>query len=469
MINYKELVEAQKKYFQETLKRTSASDRIAKLEKIKAWIFGHQRNIRDAIHNDFKKPSAEVDLTDIKPVLSEINDAVSHLRRWMRPESVRAPMFLFGTRSQILYEPKGVALILAPWNFPFMLTVGPLISAVAAGNGAVIKPSELTPHTSDLIDAMMRELFDPREITVCLGDYVVGQELLKCPFDHIFFTGSQEVGKIVMKAAAENLSSVTLELGGKNPVIVDETADLKDTAEKLIWGKFMNAGQSCMSPNYIMVLKNSHDSLIVELIKAFEKLYPGRGAPIENNPDIARIVDQKHFQRVRRLITETLNTGAALVLGGTFNEKDNYIAPTILNNVPPESPVMREEIFGPVMAVRQVESLDDAVAAINRQEKPLALYIFSTSNANIRRIIAHTSSGGVCINETTVSFAHPYLPFGGVNHSGIGKAHGHAGFLAFSNERSVLRQKRGMTTLKLTYPPYTNRVKKIIQWVLRYL
>jgi aldehyde dehydrogenase (NAD+) len=467
MDNYRERFEDQRKYFQAKVRHTSAGERIEKLKRIKSWIAEHRQEIRDAINSDFKKPSAEVDLTDIKPVVSEINDAVSHLRKWMRPKRVRAPLFLFGTRSKIMQEPKGVVLILAPWNFPFMLTIGPLVSAIAAGNCVIVKPSEVTPFTEKLIGRMIPEIFEPQEITVCPGDYRVAEELLKLPFDHIFFTGNPEVGKKVMKAAAENLSSVTLELGGKNPAIVDETADLKDTAEKLIWGKFMNCGQSCMAPNYVMVKKEIHSQLIAELKKAFEKLYPGTDT--EKNPDFARLVDPRHFQRVRRLVTETVNAGAELVLGGNFNEDDNYIAPTILNNVPLDAAVMREEIFGPVMPILRYENLDDVIEIINRDAKPLTLYIFSASRSNIKKVIAHTSSGGTCINDTTIPFAHPYLPFGGVNYSGFGKAHGHAGFLDFSNERPILKQKRGMTTLKLTYPPYTRRVKQIIQLVIKYL
>ncbi len=468
MKEYQKVFEAQKAFFQSTVRHSTARERIAKLRRIKSWIFAHQSEIQRAVYEDFRKADAEVDLTELKPVLTEIAHASAHLKKWMRPKRVKPNLLLLGTQSYILPEPKGVVLILAPWNFPFMLTVGPLVSAIAAGNCAILKPSEMTPHTAELIRKMVSDLFAPQEVTTFLGDHLVAQSLLNLPFDHIFFTGSPEVGKKVMKAAANHLSSVTLELGGQNPTIVDESADLKDTAEKLVWGKYFNCGQSCMAPNYTFVHEKVHDPLLEELRKAFSRLYPENSKSIRENADFARVVNDRHFRRLRKLINRSVKKGAAVIMGGEMAEEDCFIAPTILDDVPLDAPVMQEEIFGPVLPIRTYQNIDEVLEFINRGEKPLALYIFSRNRKNIRRIVNSTSSGTVCINDTTVPFVHPNLPFGGTNYSGIGKAHGYYGFMAFSNEKAVVKQKRGFTSLKLVYPPYTRTVKRMIHWVLKY-
>ena len=469
MNNFQSLFDSQKIYFRESVKNSAARERIQKLKKINSWIFANQQSIRDAIHKDFRKPAAEVDLTDIKPVISEIRHTCRHLKKWMKPKRVRAPLFLLGTRSKIIYEPKGVALILAPWNFPFMLTIGPLVSAIAAGNCVILKPSEVTPNTAELISRMIKDLFDEREIALCLGDHAVAEKLLELPFDHIFFTGSPEVGKKVMEAAAKNLSSLTLELGGQNPAIVDETADVQDTAEKLIWGKFMNDGQSCMAPNFIFVHSSIHEALTKSLLTTFEKFYSSDAAGMSKNPDLAHIVNGKHVQRLQNLVNGTMQAGAELLTGGRSNEADCFFAPTILNNVSKDAPVLSSEIFGPVLPILAYDQVEEVIAVIHRNEKPLALYIFTQPKEFPEKIIRATSSGNVCINETTVSFGHAGLPFGGVNHSGIGRAHGHAGFLSFSNERTVLKQRIGRTTLKWVYPPYTKRVRFLSRLVTKYL
>jgi len=468
MNEYENVFEDQKKYFLTKVLHTTSKERKAKIRKIKQWIFDHQQDIRDAIYKDFKKPEAEVDLTEVLPLISEINHTCSNLKKWMRPKRVRPTLVLLGTRSKIIYEPKGVVLILTPWNFPFLLTIGALISAIAAGNCAMVKPSEVALHTAELISKMISELFDAKEVTVFLGDKEIAQDLLKLPFNHVYFTGSPEIGKKVMGAAAKHLSSVTLELGGLNPVIIDDSADLKDAAVKLIWGKFMNTGQSCMAPNYIMVHNRIQEQLIEELKKAFERMYEADDASMKKCPDFARMVNQRHFKRVSDLITATLDSGAELVMGGVTDEGENYISPTILNNVPEDSPVMKEEIFGPVMAIKAYDELDDVLSTINKKDKPLALYIFSRSKKNIDKIISSTMSGSVCVNDTTVPFIHPNLPFGGVNYSGIGKSHGYAGFLAFSNEKSVVRQRRGFTSFSLVYPPYSEKVKRMIRLITKY-
>lgn len=462
------LFAAQRDYWQKTVRHTTAAQRIDKLNTIRRWLMAHQADIRKALYSDFKKPEAEVDNFDIKPVLGAIEEVKTHLSAWMSPTNAPGNLLFTGTSAKVVLEPKGVALIIAPWNFPFMLALEPLVSAIAAGCCAVVKPSEMTPHTAQLLYKMLTELFEEREVAVRLGDAQVSQALLKLPFDHIFFTGSPQIGKYVMRAAAENLSSVTLELGGMNPVIVDENADIRDTAEKLIWGKFMNCGQSCLSVNYVLASHRIYDRLLKELQAAIERMY-GDAAAMQTNPDFARIVNAHHFQRVKKILDGSLEAGARLVTGGICESSQNYIAPTILKDVPLEAPIFEEEIFGPILGLRKYKDLDEALDLINARPKPLALYIFTKSNKTVRHIIEHTSAGTTCINDTTIQFAHPTLPFGGVNFSGIGKAHGYYGFLAFSNERAVLHQRRGFTAFKLVFPPYTQKVKQTIQLVMKYL
>ncbi|HEY4003242.1 MAG TPA: aldehyde dehydrogenase family protein [Candidatus Xenobia bacterium] len=459
-VDHARLLARQKTRFSAYLRHTTAAERLRRLRSLRQWIQRHQGEIEEAIYQDMRKPSAEVALTDIKPVLTELREARAHLHTWMQSKWVPSPSYLLTASARIRYEPKGVSLILAPWNFPFMLSISPLVSAIAAGNCVVLKPSELAPHTAELISKMLGELFDPDEVAVVLGGVDVSTELLKLPFDHIFFTGSPQVGRVVMRAAAEHLSSVTLELGGCNPVFVDATADIQDTAEKLAWGKFMNNGQSCVSPNFVLVDQRVQTDLVTALKAQVERFY---GREPGQSTSYARIINARHTARLRQLLTASVDLGAEVVTGGVAREEDNYIAPTILNDVPWAAPVMQEEIFGPILPVAGYHKLSDALGEVQRKEKPLALYIFSRNADNIRYILENTTAGATCINETTVHFAHPRLPFGGVNTSGIGKAHGHAGFLAFTNERAVLEQRTGFTFVKLAYPPYTEFKKGLIQ------
>lgn len=459
-----EIIIDQRAYFHNTLRFTSLFDRKQKLSKIKKWIKANETKIAEAAYNDFKKPQEEVLFSEIKPVLEEIKDASNNLRDWAAEKKVNTPLYLLGSRSKILKEPKGVCLIIAPWNFPFMLSIGPLISAIAAGNCAVLKPSEMTPHMELLIKTMIADLFPPEEITVVTGGIEISKDLLSLKWDHIFFTGSPQVGKIIMKAAAEHLTSVTLELGGKNPVIIDETAKLKDTAEKLIWGKFFNCGQSCISPNYLMVHKSIQNKFISELKNAFLKIY-GLDADIYSNTAFARIVNENHFKRVKNLIDKTLDQGAELVIGNHTKSEENFISPTILNNITTDSEIFQDEIFGPVLPIIPYSNLDDVIKIIQKEEKPLALYIFSSSRKNTNRIINETSSGTIAVNETTVQFIHPNLPFGGVNHSGLGKSHGKYGYDQFTNERSIFTQRRGFTTVKLIHPPYNNFKRFVLKFM----
>lgn len=449
------------------LRKEESGDRKKRLLALRAWIKANRPAIQQAIYNDFHKHAAEVDTTEIFPALDEIRSALDNLDRWSKPKKVDAPLTMIGTRSQILYEPKGLCLIISPWNYPFNLSVGPLTSAIAAGNNVILKPSENTPHTSSLIKKMSEEVFDQKIVTVLEGGPEVSQALLKLPFDHIFFTGSPGIGKMVMKAAAENLTSVTLELGGKSPAIVTPSASIKNAAQRIAVTKFINNGQTCIAPDYVMVHESVATTFIDELKKHVQKSFSDNGKSIYKSASYARIVNQKHFDRLNALLRDAIEKGAKLELSGPVEQSERFIHPMILSKVSHESHVMEEEIFGPILPVITYSSLDEAITIINKKPKPLALYIFGSNSNELHRVKQETSSGSVCINDCAIQFLHHNLPFGGVNNSGIGKSHGYYGFLAFSNEKPLVRQRGGLTTFGFFYPPYTPRVQKMINWLLK--
>jgi aldehyde dehydrogenase (NAD+) len=442
-------------------------NRKRRLRSLASWIKANQPVIQQGIYADFRKPEVEVQATEIYPVLAEIDHVLDQLDRWVKPKKIDAPFTMLGTRSFVAYEPKGVCLIISPWNYPFNLAIGPLVCALAAGNRVVLKPSEITPHTSAVIGEMCRSLFEDTVVAVCEGGPEVSEQLLKLPFDHIFFTGSPSIGKVVMKAAAENLSSVTLELGGKSPTIVTPTAKLKDAAKRIAVAKFINNGQTCIAPDYIMV----HQSVVTEFISRLKieviQLFSDGGKPLQESPHYARVVNDKHFSRVNACVQDALERGATIELSGPVDPASRFIHPMILTQVPDNARLMEEEIFGPVLPVLTYDSLDEAINRINQRPKPLALYLFTSSKKEQRKVLERTSSGGVCINDCAIHFLHPYLPFGGVNNSGIGKSHGYFGFLAFSNEKAVVRQRNGITSFQLFYPPYTARVKRMMNWFIK--
>ena len=450
------------------LRREALADREKRLAKLEEWIFSNRERIRNAVHQDFSKPLLEVDTTEIYPVLTEIRHAVRHLADWAKPVKVDAPLTYLGTRSEIRYEPKGVCLIISPWNFPFNLCIGPLISCLASGNTAILKPSELTPSTSQLVKEMMAELFDEELVAVVEGGPEVSTQLLSLPFDHIFFTGSPAVGKIVMKAAAQHLSSVTLELGGKSPTIIDASANLKDAARRIAFGKFFNNGQTCIAPDYVLIEEKVKEPFLQELKKNVINLFGQDNALDENSPNYARIVNAKNFQRLNVLLQDAVQKGATLELTGPVNPESRFIHPMILSNVPEDASVMEEEIFGPILPVLTFRTSEDVLRIVNGRPKPLALYIFGTNRRFREVILGQTSAGGVCVNDCVMQFTHPGLPFGGVNNSGIGKSHGRYGFLAFSNEKPVLKQKRGFAAPYLLYPPYKPSMKKVVDVLLRW-
>ncbi|MBJ6145823.1 aldehyde dehydrogenase family protein [Hymenobacter sp. BT559] len=451
------------------LRREAATARRQRLQRLADWLTAHRADIQQALYQDFRKPPAETDVTEIWASLVELKHTSRHLGRWLAPRRVGTPLALMGTKSWVQVEPKGVVLIIAPWNYPFYLAIDPLISAIAAGNAVVIKPAEQTPATSALLRRLCQDLFPANEVWVAEGGKEVATELLRLPWDHIFFTGSPQIGKIVMRAAAEHLSSVTLELGGKSPAIVDDTANLRDAAEKIVWGKFLNAGQTCVAPDYVLVQASAQAGLVAEMKAAIVRYYNAEGEGVKQSKSYARIVNEHHYARVARLLEDAEMRGATVATGGGVDEQQCYIEPTILTDVPAGAAVLEEEIFGPVLPVIAFATLPDIAAYVNARLKPLAQYVFTTSKENRRYLLDNITAGGAAVNETIIQLAHPELPFGGVGNSGLGKAHGHAGFLAFSNEKSVLQQRIGRTGIKTMYPPYNSGVKRLIGWLLKYL
>jgi aldehyde dehydrogenase (NAD+) len=358
-------------------------------------------------------------------------------------------------------------LIISPWNFPFLLSIGPLISAIAAGNRAVLKPSEISRNTSLVVKKMMGDLFPEDEVAVFCGKKEVATQLLKYPFDHIFFTGSTEVGKIVMSAAAVHMSSVTMELGGKSPAVVDETANLLEAAKKIVWGKFMNGGQTCVAPDYVLVHQKVSKSFIQLLKDQLEAYYGKNEAQRSANPDFARVIDSRHYIRLKNLLKDCLQNGAHMQTGTLPDNGDMYVAPTILSGVSSDVALMKEEIFGPILPVLEYQTLEKAIELIRENDKPLAIYLFSKNKKTSRTIFSMTQSGSGGINEVIIQFIHPNLPFGGTGSSGFGKAHGYAGFKAFSNERSFIKGHR-WNPLKLLYPPFTGWKRKIVDILIRF-
>ncbi len=444
-----------------SLRSSTISYRKDQLSKLENWIIKHRKDIHQAVYNDLQKPNEETDLTEVFVVLSEIRKARKNLKSWMASKPAATSITYLGTKAETYYEPKGACLIIAPWNYPFQLAVGPLVSAIAAGNTAIVKPSEFSENTSVLIHQMCSEIFKPEEVSVVMGAVNESQELLALPFDHIFFTGSPQVGKIVMTAAAKHLASITLELGGKSPTIVDESANIKDAAEKITWGKWQNAGQVCIAPDYLFVHESVKDRLVEELVVQSAKIYG-------SNDSYGGIISRHHHNRINDLMADAIDKGADIEFGGKSDRENLRFTPTLLSNVSKSSRVMEEEIFGPILPLVVYSDLSEVINFINEKPKPLALYLFSKKKSTMRRVKKETSAGMMTINDTVVQFAHPNLPIGGVNNSGIGKAHGHAGFIAFSNEKAIVKQRRGLTMAKTVYPPYSGFKKFMIDFMVKY-
>lgn len=445
---------------------TSYKERINKLNKLKKAIeFTYKQDIRDAIYKDFKKPQLEVDLTEIYPVIDEIKFVKQNLKSWLKKQEVSTPLALLGSSSYIINEPKGVCLIISPWNYPVNLTFGPLVSAIAGGNTVILKPSEMTPNTSKVMAKIISELFDENEVALVEGEVETSQALLELPFNHIFFTGSPAVGKIVMKAASKHLTSVTLELGGKSPTIVDETANLDKAVGKIIFGKFTNTGQTCVAPDYVLINERIKDDFVNSFKKQIKELYSENA---EASNSYCRIVNERHFKRLVDSLEDSKTRHSKVESGGNYNEKVNYIEPTLISDLDGDSKLMQEEIFGPILPLKTYKTLSEAVDYINSKAKPLALYIYSKSKKNTDYIINNTRAGGTCVNHNLLQYLNHNLPFGGSNNSGIGKSHGYFGFLEFTNQRSLLKQHT-LGAVDLLKPPYTNWKQKIVDLTIKWL
>ena len=447
------------------LRNSSVKERKEKLKRLKILIQENEELIFDALDKDLRKSRFEAALTELYFVYAEIDFAIKHLASWMKPRRVSANMSSILTKNRIYYEPKGVSLIIAPWNYPFQLLIAPLVSAIAAGNTAILKPSELSSNTAQVVTKLINDHFDSKEVVCLEGDASLSEELLKLPFDHIFFTGSTRIGKIVMEAAAKHLSSVTLELGGKSPVIIAEDADLEKAAEKIVWGKFMNAGQTCIAPDYVLVSAKQESDFIRLISEKIDKLYYKNQSL--NLSSYGKIISKGHYERLNDLKNQAIADGAVLVKGGLNNDENHTLEPSILTQVSLDSKIMQEEIFGPILPIITYSNLTDAINLVNQREKPLALYIFSKSNSTAENVIKQTSAGGTCVNDVVLHISNPNLPFGGVGNSGTGSCHGFYGFKAFSHERGVMFQSNPDFN-KMAYPPYENKIG-LLKWLKKIL
>lgn len=451
MNEIKNILKQQRNFF-ETEQTKNVAFRIKQLDALAHGLLSYEQKIFDALKTDLNKSPFEAFLTEFSMILEEIRYVKKKLRSWARPQRQRTPFTLFGAKSWIYPEPYGIVLIISPWNYPIYLTFGPLIGAIAAGNCAIIKPSEFAPNVSRVLNEMLTGLFSKDYVAVIEGDAETSKALLNEKYDYIFFTGSTHVGRSVMEQAAKHLTPVTLELGGKSPCIVDETANLKLTAKRIAWGKCLNAGQTCIAPDYVLVHEQVKDALIEELKTNITSMYTDNPLSNEHWP---RIVNERHFKRILRLIDNE-----TVIFGGKSDQTKLMIEPTLLDNVSWESPVMQEEIFGPVLPILTYSNLDEALKRIKEKPKPLALYLF-TQNKNVqKKVLQSVSFGGGCINDTIYHIASPHLPFGGVGESGIGQYHGKASFDIFSHHKSILKQTN-LFDLPMRYPTMKNGLKML--------
>lgn len=444
-----ELLKKQRQYFSSG-KTRSLDFRVKKLLKLKESILENEKSITDALKKDLNKSQTESYMTEIGVILEEIKYALKNIKSWVKPEKVKTPLTQFRAQSYIYSEPYGLSLIIGTWNYPFLLCFSPLIGAITAGNCAIVKPSEVSPDCSKIISRIIKDVFDEAHVESVEGGVETATELLSYKFDYIFYTGSVNVGKIVMQAASKNLTPVTLELGGKSPCIIDKEIDIDVTARRIVWGKFMNAGQTCIAPDYIYVHKKVKKELIESLGKSIKELY---GENPKESPDYPRIVNEKHLDRLLGLINK-----GKIIIGGESDKKNLYIAPTIIDEVDWEDPIMQEEIFGPILPIMEYSNLDEVIEAVNSHPKPLALYLFSDNKEVQQKIIEKTSSGGVCINAPTYHQVSSLLPFGGVGDSGMGNYHGKFSFDTFSHKKAVVI-KSFFPDLKIMYPPYKGKLK----------
>lgn len=448
MKDIQSVVERQRAYFlcDET---KDISFRMDALRKLESAIQACEGEILKALKEDLNKSDFEAYATEIGIVYSELDDALKHLPGWARKKRVRTPVMHFKASSWMVPEPYGVVLIMSPWNYPFQLSLAPLIGAMAAGNCAVVKPSSYSPRTSAVVAKILGECFSEEYIAVVEGGREANQELLKQKFDYIFFTGSVNVGKTVMEAVSKHLTPVSLELGGKSPCIVHKDANPELAARRIIWGKCLNSGQTCVAPDYLLVHRDIKDRVISAMKTSIIEFF---GEKPCQNPEYPKIINEKHFNRLKGLLSD-----GRILVGGDVNEATHQIAPTIVDQITWESPVMQEEIFGPILPVLTFDDIDEVVAAVNSRPKPLALYLFTNDKSVEKRIVKSISFGGGCINDTIVHLATSFMPFGGVGESGMGRYHGKWSFDTFTHEKSILK-KSCRLDIKLRYPPYKDKM-----------
>lgn len=440
----------------------SLDQRLKLIKKVSNWIKSNENEIKKSIKLDFAKPDIEIELTEIWICIKEADLMIKNLKNWMKPTKIAKTLTLITTKSYIKKSPKGKILIISPWNYPFQLTIMPLLAAIAAGNSVFLKPSEKTPNVSSLIRKMANEIFNPKDVIVFEGGKDTVNTLLEYDFDHIMYTGGIEVGRIIMQKAAKTLTPITLELGGKCPVFVDEDANLKKAAQKIIYYKFMNGGQTCVAPDYILVDSSVGDKFKAYCVKYIKKMY-GDSELIKSNTDYCRIVNTEHYERLVNKLEDSLKSGDKIIFGGDYEPNQSYLSPTLISSKM-SSHIMKEEIFGPILPIVQVDKIEDAIESIKSKDAPLAAYIFTNDKHKVNHFVDNVKSGAICINDLTLHLVHSHLPFGGVGKSGIGKYHGKFGFNEFSNEIPVVRNINN-SPLILLYPPYTKRVRKIVNLV----
>jgi len=452
----KTLLNKQKEYFYTGI-TLDVSFRKQSLKKLLSIIKKRENDIAEAIAKDFRKPLFESFITESGIIEDEIRFMLKHIGRLSKIKKAKTPIFHFKSNSYIIPEPYGNVLIISPWNYPFQLALSPLIGAVAAGNCAVVKPSELSPNTSEIIADIISEAFVPEHVCVINGGREVSETLLDEKFDYIFYTGGESVGKIVMRKASDNLTPVTLELGGKSPCIVDNSADIDLSAKRIVWGKFLNAGQTCVAPDYIFVHESVSAQLKERMIYYIKKFY---GTDPSRSPDYARIINERHTSRLIGLMKD-----CRIIFGGEHDEKDKYISPTIIDFPAWESPIMNEEIFGPLLPVINYSELDSVIDIIKKRPKPLALYLFTKDKKTERKIMRNLSFGSGAVNDTIINAGSAYIPFGGVGASGMGSYHGIKSFETFTHYKGIINKSNALD-INLRYPPYTDKKLKMLKKIL---
>lgn len=443
-----DLIAMQQAYFDSGVTR-SYEFRVQQLRALKAAIQANEERILGALHADLRKPAYEAFITEVGFLYSEINHVLKHLAGWMKPRRVGTPLQMLPGRSAIHSEPRGRVLIIGPWNYPFQLILAPLVGAIAAGNAAVLKPSELAPATAAVLRDLVSQTFTAQYVAVVEGGVQTSQALLARRWDYIFFTGGGNVGRVVARAAAEHLTPMTLELGGKSPCIVAPDADLDLAARRIVWGKFLNAGQTCVAPDYLLVHHSIHDQLLTRMVDQIRTAY---GDDPAASPDYTRIINERHFDRLVALLP-----GANIVTGGRYDRSARYIEPTIIAGISLDHPAMADEIFGPILPVFTFQALEEAIARIRERPNPLALYLFTRNRETEAQVIREVPFGGGCINDTLMHLSNPDLPFGGVGGSGMGAYHGRYSFDTFSHQKSVVRSA-GWFDPKLRYQPYAGKL-----------